>query len=124
MCRMRRKDGRLLGPDGFPMCSVTTCQVSLMGCRVYNLRCYICPVHQRASEVMQGDQYMRFCHQCSRLQPLSDFTGNQRSCAASLLRRRKVLEVRFAFAMAANLQPKLRRHAFNGHAWCSSEHRR
>jgi hypothetical protein len=91
--RMTRKEGRMIGLDGFPMCSVSSCQVSLMGCRVYNQRCYICPAHQRASEVLQGETYMRFCHQCGRLQPLSDFNGNQRSCAVSLHRRRKGMQV-------------------------------
>jgi hypothetical protein len=102
--QMRRKDGRMIGRDGFPVCSVLSCQVSLMGCRVYNQRCYICPAHQRAAEVLQGDSYMRFCHQCGRLHALEEFSGSQRSCTASLNRRRKVLEVRSTFAVGADPQ--------------------
>lgn len=86
---MGRKDSRIIGGDGFPACCVISCGQSLAGCRVYNQRCYICPDHQRAKEVLQNGRYMRFCHQCGRLELLTAFSGNQRSCRVSLERKRK-----------------------------------
>jgi hypothetical protein len=76
-----------------PACCVVSCGQSLAGCRVYNQRCFRCPVHQRAKEVLQNNgRYLRFCHQCGRLELLTAFSGSQRSCRFSLERKRKGLK--------------------------------
>jgi hypothetical protein len=53
----------------------------------------VCPLHMKADIIVQHGvggtlENMRFCHQCGRLEPLHAFIGSQRSCAASLHKKR------------------------------------
>lgn len=44
--------------------------------------------HGKAYSITDANgQAMRFCQQCSRLQPLEMFSGDRRSCVASLEKR-------------------------------------
>jgi hypothetical protein len=44
--------------------------------------------HQKAPEVLFQDAPHRFCHQCAKLHPLSQFKGMQRNCLDSLAAKR------------------------------------
>jgi hypothetical protein len=63
---------------------VKGCVADLTKLREYNQRFKICSEHQHAETVMRGDEPLRFCQQCARLQPLADFDGKKRSCRISL----------------------------------------
>jgi hypothetical protein len=94
---MGRSANRTLGADGFPICCVYSCGRSLRECKVYNMRFGICPLHVKADIIVQHGvggtlENMRFCHQCGRLEPLFAFIGSQRSCAASLHKKRSYVK--------------------------------
>uniref|UniRef100_A0A7S1SVW9 SBP-type domain-containing protein n=1 Tax=Tetraselmis chuii TaxID=63592 RepID=A0A7S1SVW9_9CHLO len=82
----------------FAPCQVKGCVADLTKLREYNQRFKICSEHQHAETVMRGDEPLRFCQQCARLQPLADFDGKKRSCRISLeqlsVRRRKQKKIR------------------------------
>ncbi|KAF8073175.1 LG1 [Scenedesmus sp. PABB004] len=88
---MTRKGGARQG-EGSTRCCVVGCEVDLASLgKPYNLKKHICPAHVRAPAVHCGGsahRLWRFCQQCGRLEPLTSFEGNKRSCRTSLERRR------------------------------------
>ncbi|WIA24037.1 hypothetical protein OEZ85_013655 [Tetradesmus obliquus] len=73
------------------LCQVQGCGTHLKRLRkTYCTRLGICPACMKASSVrLPGDnsEPMRFCFQCGKVQPLTMFEGNKRSCMASLQKR-------------------------------------
>ncbi|WIA24028.1 hypothetical protein OEZ85_013646 [Tetradesmus obliquus] len=73
------------------ICQVLGCGTSLKSLRkTYCTRLGVCPSCMKASSVrLPGDdsQPMRFCFQCGKVQPLTMFEGNKRSCKTSLQKR-------------------------------------
>ncbi|XP_071734007.1 squamosa promoter-binding-like protein 14 isoform X2 [Rutidosis leptorrhynchoides] len=81
-------------PGGnYPMCQVDNCKEDLSAAKDYHRRHKVCVVHSKAGEALVGKQMQRFCQQCSRFHPLSEFDEGKRSCRRRLAghnrRRRK-----------------------------------
>ncbi|KAI7835892.1 hypothetical protein COHA_010236 [Chlorella ohadii] len=69
--------------------TVPGCGVDLVGLAQFYRRVRICEEHGKAHSITDAQgRVMRFCQQCSKLQPLELFMGDRRSCAASLDKRR------------------------------------
>ncbi|CAH9112852.1 unnamed protein product [Cuscuta europaea] len=74
-------------------CLVDGCNEDLSKCRDYHRRHKVCEIHSKTAKVTVGGQELRFCQQCSRFHPLSEFDEGKRSCRKRLdghnKRRRK-----------------------------------
>ncbi|KAG8377185.1 hypothetical protein BUALT_Bualt08G0001800 [Buddleja alternifolia] len=81
------------GGANYPMCQVDNCKEDLSTAKDYHRRHKVCEVHSKASKALVGKQMQRFCQQCSRFHPLSEFDEGKRSCRRRLAghnrRRRK-----------------------------------
>ncbi|CAK9183441.1 unnamed protein product [Ilex paraguariensis] len=81
------------GGSNYPMCQVDNCKEDLSNAKDYHRRHKVCEVHSKASKALVGKQVQRFCQQCSRFHPLSEFDEGKRSCRRRLAghnrRRRK-----------------------------------
>ncbi|XP_052188154.1 squamosa promoter-binding-like protein 14 [Diospyros lotus] len=81
------------GGGNYPMCQVDNCWEDLSNAKDYHRRHKVCEVHSKASQASVGKQMQRFCQQCSRFHPLSEFDEGKRSCRRRLAghnrRRRK-----------------------------------
>lgn len=58
---------------------VDGCDVDLSEMKPYFRRSKICPGHQTAAVVLVAGQECRFCQQCTRCHPLTEFDGTKRS---------------------------------------------
>ncbi|XP_002969457.2 uncharacterized protein LOC9659205 [Selaginella moellendorffii] len=76
-----------------PMCQVQGCAADLSKAKHYHRRHKVCEIHSKAPNVIANAQTQRFCQQCSRFHPLSEFDDTKRSCRKRLAdhnrRRRK-----------------------------------
>jgi hypothetical protein len=63
---------------------VQGCTASVANMKTLNVRYRICDTHAKAPVVMQDGEQMRFCQQCSRLQPVGEFDESKRSCRYKL----------------------------------------
>ncbi|PRW61318.1 squamosa promoter binding [Chlorella sorokiniana] len=71
------------------LCQVPGCNTNLVGLAQFYRRVRICETHGKAHSITDASGHaMRFCQQCSKLQPLELFSGDRRSCATSLDKRR------------------------------------
>lgn len=81
------------GTASYPMCQVDNCREDLSKAKDYHRRHKVCEAHSKASKALLGNQMQRFCQQCSRFHPLSEFDEGKRSCRRRLAghnrRRRK-----------------------------------
>ncbi|KAJ8747883.1 hypothetical protein K2173_014530 [Erythroxylum novogranatense] len=81
------------GTSSYPMCQVDNCKEDLSTAKDYHRRHKVCEVHSKSSKALVGKQMQRFCQQCSRFHPLSEFDEGKRSCRRRLAghnrRRRK-----------------------------------
>nr|AVV48328.1 squamosa promoter binding-like protein [Litchi chinensis] len=81
------------GSTSYPMCQVDDCKEDLSNAKDYHRRHKVCEVHSKATKAFVGKQMQRFCQQCSRFHPLSEFDEGKRSCRRRLAghnrRRRK-----------------------------------
>ncbi|KZV23612.1 squamosa promoter-binding-like protein 14 [Dorcoceras hygrometricum] len=81
------------GGASYPRCQVDNCKEDLSTAKDYHRRHKVCEVHSKASKALVGKQMQRFCQQCSRFHPLSEFDEGKRSCRRRLAghnrRRRK-----------------------------------
>lgn len=81
------------GGGSYPMCQVDNCKEDLSAAKDYHRRHKVCEVHSKAVKALVGKQMQRFCQQCSRFHPLSEFDEGKRSCRRRLAghnrRRRK-----------------------------------
>ncbi|XP_057794763.1 squamosa promoter-binding-like protein 14 [Salvia miltiorrhiza] len=81
------------GGTNYPMCQVDNCKEDLSTAKDYHRRHKVCEVHSKAGKALIGNQMQRFCQQCSRFHPLSEFDEGKRSCRRRLAghnrRRRK-----------------------------------
>ncbi|KAG8377183.1 hypothetical protein BUALT_Bualt08G0001600 [Buddleja alternifolia] len=81
------------GGANYPMCQVDNCKEDLSTGKDYHRRHKVCEVHSKAGRALVGKQMQRFCQQCSRFHPLSEFDEGKRSCRRRLAghnrRRRK-----------------------------------
>ncbi|GLI70461.1 hypothetical protein VaNZ11_015371 [Volvox africanus] len=73
-------------PSQKGMCHVQGCHRSLQGLRDYYQRYKICEHHLKVSSVLKDGVPHRFCQQCGRFHPLSEFDGDRRSCRTMLQR--------------------------------------
>ncbi|KAG6704443.1 hypothetical protein I3842_07G134000 [Carya illinoinensis] len=77
----------------YPMCQVDNCKEDLSNAKDYHRRHKVCEVHSKSSKALVANQMQRFCQQCSRFHPLSEFDEGKRSCRRRLAghnrRRRK-----------------------------------
>ncbi|XP_071712032.1 squamosa promoter-binding-like protein 16 [Rutidosis leptorrhynchoides] len=89
----RVRSGSPGGGGNYPMCQVDNCKEDLSGAKDYHRRHKVCEVHSKVGKVFVGKQMQRFCQQCSRFHPLSEFDEGKRSCRRRLAghnrRRRK-----------------------------------
>lgn len=81
-------------PGGnYPMCQVDDCDEDLSNAKDYHRRHKVCELHSKSAKAPVGKQMQRFCQQCSRFHPLSEFDEGKRSCRRRLAghnrRRRK-----------------------------------
>ncbi|XP_030446783.1 squamosa promoter-binding-like protein 14 isoform X1 [Syzygium oleosum] len=81
-------------PGGnYPMCQVDDCGEDLSNAKDYHRRHKVCELHSKSAKALVGKQMQRFCQQCSRFHPLSEFDEGKRSCRRRLAghnrRRRK-----------------------------------
>nr|UKB92867.1 squamosa promoter-binding-like protein 15 [Lilium brownii var. viridulum] len=78
---------------GYPMCQVDDCRADLSGAEDYHRRHKVCEGHSKMTNALVGKVMQRFCQQCSRFHPLSEFDEGKRSCRRRLAghnrRRRK-----------------------------------
>ncbi|XP_002980130.2 teosinte glume architecture 1 [Selaginella moellendorffii] len=76
-----------------PLCQAEGCKADLSGAKHYHRRHKVCELHSKAATVTANGQTQRFCQQCSRFHPLSEFDEGKRSCRKRLAdhnrRRRK-----------------------------------
>ncbi|KAH6821325.1 hypothetical protein C2S53_006156 [Perilla frutescens var. hirtella] len=81
------------GGTNYPVCQVDNCKEDLSAAKDYHRRHKVCEVHSKAGNALVGKQMQRFCQQCSRFHPLSEFDEGKRSCRRRLAghnrRRRK-----------------------------------
>ncbi|GAV65806.1 SBP domain-containing protein [Cephalotus follicularis] len=81
------------GNGSYPMCQVDNCKEDLSNAKDYHRRHKVCEVHSKSTKALVGKQMQRFCQQCSRFHPLSEFDEGKRSCRRRLAghnrRRRK-----------------------------------
>lgn len=74
-------------------CLVDGCKEDLSKCRDYHRRHKVCELHSKTAKVTVAGRELRFCQQCSRFHPLSEFDEGKRSCRKRLdghnKRRRK-----------------------------------
>nr|XP_043617747.1 squamosa promoter-binding-like protein 14 [Erigeron canadensis] len=81
------------GGGNYPMCQVDNCKEDLSAAKDYHRRHKVCELHSKAVKALVGTQMQRFCQQCSRFHPLSEFDEGKRSCRRRLAghnrRRRK-----------------------------------
>ncbi|XP_020266067.1 squamosa promoter-binding-like protein 15, partial [Asparagus officinalis] len=77
----------------YPMCQVDDCRADLSHAKDYHRRHKVCEIHSKATNALVGNQMQRFCQQCSRFHPLTEFDEGKRSCRRRLAghnrRRRK-----------------------------------
>ncbi|GAB4837617.1 Squamosa promoter-binding-like protein [Ancistrocladus abbreviatus] len=82
-------------PSGssYAICQVDNCKEDLSNSMDYHWRHKVCEVHNKSTKALVGKQMQRFCQQCSRFHPLSEFDEGKRSCRRRLAghnwRRRK-----------------------------------
>uniref|UniRef100_A0A5B6YZU9 Putative squamosa promoter-binding-like protein 14 isoform X1 n=2 Tax=Davidia involucrata TaxID=16924 RepID=A0A5B6YZU9_DAVIN len=80
-------------PGSYPMCQVDNCKEDLSNAKDYHRRHKVCQLHSKSSKALVGKLMQRFCQQCSRFHPLSEFDEGKRSCRRRLAghnrRRRK-----------------------------------
>ncbi|CAA0824385.1 Squamosa promoter-binding-like protein 14 [Striga hermonthica] len=81
------------GGVNHPMCQVDDCEEDLSTAKDYHRRHKVCEIHSKASKALVGKHMQRFCQQCSRFHPLTEFDEGKRSCRRRLAghnrRRRK-----------------------------------
>ncbi|XP_039015200.1 squamosa promoter-binding-like protein 14 [Hibiscus syriacus] len=81
------------GSTNYPMCQVDNCKEDLSSAKDYHRRHKVCEIHSKATKALVEKQIQRFCQQCSRFHPLSEFDEGKRSCRRRLAghnrRRRK-----------------------------------
>lgn len=81
------------GTAPYPMCQVDNCKEDLSNAKDYHRRHKVCELHSKSTKALVGKQMQRFCQQCSRFHPLSEFDEGKRSCRRRLAghnrRRRK-----------------------------------
>ncbi|XP_077216231.1 squamosa promoter-binding-like protein 14 [Tasmannia lanceolata] len=81
------------GGGNYPMCQVDDCKGNLSNAKDYHRRHKVCEHHSKTAKALVGKQMQRFCQQCSRFHPLSEFDEGKRSCRRRLAghnrRRRK-----------------------------------
>ncbi|KAL5557641.1 hypothetical protein UlMin_033852 [Ulmus minor] len=81
------------GNASYPMCQVDNCKEDLSNAKDYHRRHKVCELHSKATKALVASQMQRFCQQCSRFHPLSEFDEGKRSCRRRLAghnkRRRK-----------------------------------
>ncbi|KAL3514911.1 hypothetical protein ACH5RR_027628 [Cinchona calisaya] len=81
------------GSATYPICQVDNCKEDLSHAKDYHRRHKVCEVHSKATKALVSKQMQRFCQQCSRFHPLSEFDEGKRSCRRRLAghnrRRRK-----------------------------------
>ncbi|CAA7407392.1 unnamed protein product [Spirodela intermedia] len=74
-------------------CQAEGCKADLSVAKHYHRRHKVCELHSKATVVVAGGMQQRFCQQCSRFHPLSEFDEAKRSCRKRLAehnrRRRK-----------------------------------
>ncbi|KAF7108428.1 hypothetical protein CFC21_108912 [Triticum aestivum] len=85
--------GSASGGGSYPMCQVDDCRADLTSAKDYHRRHKVCEIHSKTTKAVVGNQMQRFCQQCSRFHPLSEFDEGKRSCRRRLAghnrRRRK-----------------------------------
>nr|AQQ11820.1 squamosa-promoter binding protein-like protein [Bambusa multiplex] len=81
------------GGGSYPMCQVDDCRADLTNAKDYHRRHKVCEIHSKTTKSLVASQMQRFCQQCSRFHPLSEFDEGKRSCRRRLAghnrRRRK-----------------------------------
>ncbi|XP_058073325.1 squamosa promoter-binding-like protein 15 isoform X2 [Magnolia sinica] len=89
----RVRSGSPGGAGSYPMCQVDDCRGDLSNAKDYHRRHKVCEFHSKTTKALVGQQMQRFCQQCSRFHPLSEFDEGKRSCRRRLAghnrRRRK-----------------------------------
>lgn len=89
----RVRSGSPGGGGNYPMCQVDDCKRDLSNAKDYHRRHKVCELHSKTTKALVGQQMQRFCQQCSRFHPLSEFDEGKRSCRRRLAghnrRRRK-----------------------------------
>ncbi|XP_020575955.1 squamosa promoter-binding-like protein 15 [Phalaenopsis equestris] len=101
-CRVEEQVGRAnkrvrSGSPGsaasYPMCQVDDCKADLSNAKDYHRRHKVCEFHSKTAKALVAKQMQRFCQQCSRFHPLTEFDEGKRSCRRRLAghnrRRRK-----------------------------------
>ncbi|XP_078438090.1 uncharacterized protein LOC144708572 isoform X2 [Wolffia australiana] len=89
----RRSRGMYQASQQTARCQAEGCKADLAIAKHYHRRHKVCELHSKASVVVAGGVQQRFCQQCSRFHPLSEFDEAKRSCRKRLAehnrRRRK-----------------------------------
>ena len=71
-------------PPSLLSLQVPGCEPDAKDMKVYNIRNKVCNVHLGMAEVDIDGAMMRFCRQCARFQPTTEFDGLKRSCRQRL----------------------------------------
>eukprot|EP00210_Caulerpa_lentillifera_P008005 g7644.t1 len=67
-------------------CQVEGCTHDLRGLKEYHNRYRICVEHMKMDFIIKDEVPQRFCQQCGRFHPLTEFDNKKRSCRARLIR--------------------------------------
>ncbi|CAD5189253.1 unnamed protein product [Musa acuminata subsp. malaccensis] len=112
----KRVRSGLPGSSGnYPMCQVDDCKADLSSAKDYHKRHKVCEVHSKTAKALVGKQMQRFCQQCSRFHPLSEFDEGKRSCRRRLAghnRRRRKTQPEDASSKL--LPPRIQESTTNG----------
>ncbi|KAE8704251.1 Squamosa promoter-binding-like protein 14 [Hibiscus syriacus] len=93
----QKKKGHAIGNENYvtskKATAVDNCKEDLSNAKDYHRRHKVCEIHSKATKALVEKQMQRFCQQCSRFHPLSEFDEGKRSCRRRLAghnrRRRK-----------------------------------
>ncbi|PIA56969.1 hypothetical protein AQUCO_00700971v1 [Aquilegia coerulea] len=96
------------GNVSYPKCQVDDCKGDLTNAKDYHRRHKVCELHSKTTKALVGKQMQRFCQQCSRFHPLSEFDEGKRSCRRRLAghnrRRRKTQPEDVSSRVPGNLE--------------------
>ncbi|XP_078161929.1 squamosa promoter-binding-like protein 11 [Carex rostrata] len=97
----KAKEGAIQVQSTKCLCQVEGCGMDLSSAKDYHRKHRVCEKHSKCPRVIVSGQERRFCQQCSRFHPLTEFDQKKRSCRRRLsdhnARRRKPQPDTFSF---------------------------
>ena len=108
----RTKNGNGAKYTGKTYCQVDGCNVDVQSLnKEYYIRYRVCDVHQKCLVALKDGKESRFCQQCGKFHPLSEFQGDKRSCKSRLdrhnARRRRLREMQLMLRKSGKIDVEI-----------------